>query len=167
MTAEEIGQYLSEVNDELALQAVKDEICLYGGAVMCLVFKARPSTKDVDAIFEPVKFIRNAITKIAERHELRQDWLNFAVKIFVVEHEKKILFDFPNLKVYVPTADYLLAMKVLAARADTEDVSDIEFLLKELKFNERTQIAEILRKYYPNKTIKPETEFLLEEILKK
>jgi len=40
-------------------------------------------------------------------------------------------------------------------------------LLKELKLTERTQIAEIVRKYYPNKTIKPETEFLLEEILKK
>ena len=98
---------------------------------------------------------------------MRQDWLNLAVKMFVVEHERKILFDFPNLKVYVPTADYLLAMKVLATRADTEDVSDIEFLLKELKLNEQTQIAEIMRKYYPNKTIKPETEFLLEEILKK
>ena len=68
---------------------------------------------------------------------------------------------------YVLTTDYLLEMKVLAACADTEDVSDIEFLLKELKSNERTQIAEIVRKYYPNKTIKPETEFLLEEILKK
>ncbi len=167
MTAEEIEQYLRELNDELALQDVKGEICRYGGAVMCLVFKARPATKDIDAIFEPVKFIRNAITKIAERHGLRQDWLNLAVKMFVVEHERKILFDFPNLKVYVPTADYLLAMKVLAARADTEDVSDIEFLLKELKLNEQTQIAEIMQNYYPNKTIKPETEFLLEEILKK
>jgi len=167
MTAEEIEQYLREVNQELALQDVKGEICLYGGAVMCLVFKARPSTKDVDAIFEPVKFIRNAITRIAERHGLRQDWLNFAVKMFVVEHEKRILFDFPNLKVYVPTADYLLAMKVLAARADTEDVSDIKYLSNELKLSDYAQIAEIVRKYYPNKIIKPETEFLLEEILKK
>lgn len=165
MTAVEIEQYLREVGDELALQNVKGEICLYGGAVMCLVFKARPATKDVDAVFEPVKFIRNAIYKIAERHNLRQDWLNFAVKMFVVEHEKQILFDFPNLKVFVPTADYLLAMKILAVRADTEDVSDIKFLLKELNLDEVGQITEIVRKYYPNKTIKPETGFLLEEIL--
>ena len=129
MTAKEIEQYLSEVGDELASLNVKGEICLYDGAVMCLVFKARPATKDVDAIFEPVKYIRGAISRIAERHNLRQDWLNLAVKMF---DEKKILFDFPNLKVYVPTADYLLAMKVLAARADTEDVSDIKFLINEL-----------------------------------
>ena len=165
MTVEEIEQYLCEVNDELALQNVKGEICLYGGAVMCLVFKARPATKDVDAIFEPVKFIRNAINKIAERHDLRQDWLNLAVKMFVVEHEKRLLFNFPNLKVFIPTADYLLAMKILAARADTEDVFDIEFLLKELNLNKITQITEIVRKYYPKKEIKPETIFLLEEVL--
>ena len=143
MTAEEIERHLREVNDELALQNVKGEICLYGGAVMCLVFKARPATKDVDAIFEPVKFIRRAISKIAERHNLRQDWLNLAVKMFVVEHERQILFDFPNLKVFVPTADYLLAMKVLAARADTEDVSDIKFLLKELKFDQISQVRKL------------------------
>src|SRR5688500_4017016 len=99
---------------------------------MCLVFTARPATKDFAAIFEPVQFIGKAITKIADCHDLRPDWLNLAVKMFVVEHEKLILFDFPNLKVYVPTADYLLAMKVLAARAETEDVSDIKFLLKEI-----------------------------------
>ena len=80
MTAAEIELYLREVGDELALQKVKGEICLYGGAVMCLVYKARPATKDVDAIFEPVKYIRAAIRKISERHNLPVDWLNFAVK---------------------------------------------------------------------------------------
>jgi hypothetical protein len=167
MTAEEIEQYLREVNDELALQNMKGEICLYGGAVMCLVFKARPATKDIDAIFEPVKFIRSAISKIAERYNLRQDWLNLAVRMFVVEHEKRILFDLPNLKVFIPPTDYLLAMKILAARADTEDVLDIEFLLKEINLNEIADVTEIVRKYYPKKEIKPETIFLLEEILEK
>ncbi|CAN5529728.1 DUF6036 family nucleotidyltransferase [soil metagenome] len=167
MTAQEIEQYLREVGSELALQNVKGEICLYGGAVMCLGFKARPATKDVDAIFEPVKYIRQAITKIAEEYNLRQDWLNLAVKMFVVEHEKKILFDFPNLKVYVPTADYLLAMKVLAARADTQDVSDIRFLLENLKLGDISKVVEIVRKYYPKKEIKVETIFLLEEIFEK
>lgn len=165
MTVEEIEQYLREVNDEFLLQNVKGEICLYRGAVMCLVFKVRPATKDIDAIFKPVKFIRKAITKIAEKHNLRQDWLNLAVKIFVVNHEKRIVFDFSHLKVYVPTADYLLAMKILAARADTEDIPDIRFLLKELSLNKISQLEELMQKYYPGKEIKPETMFLLEEIL--
>ena len=44
MTAEDIEQYLREVNDELASQNVNGEICLYGGAAMYLVYKARLAT---------------------------------------------------------------------------------------------------------------------------
>lgn len=167
MTAEEITQYLSELNHELAAQNVKGEICLYGGAVMCLAFKARPATKDIDAIFEPVKQIRRAASKVGERHNLNIGWLNFAVKIFVVEHEKRILFDFPNLKIFVPESDYLLAMKVLAARADTSDLDDIIFLVKDLELKTVEEIFAIVQNYYPRKQIKAETRFLLEEILEK
>ncbi len=167
MTAEEIEQYLSELNDELAAQDVKGEICLYGGAVMCLAFKARPATKDIDAIFEPVKQIRRAASKVGERHNLEIGWLNFAVKMFVVEHEKRILFDFPNLKIFIPETDYLLAMKILAARADTSDLDDIKFLVNNLQINSVEDALEIVRNYYPRKEIKAETVFLLEEILER
>jgi len=50
---------------------VKGELCLYGGAVMALVYDARPNTDGVDAIFKPVRYIRRAAGRIAERHNLR------------------------------------------------------------------------------------------------
>ncbi len=164
MTSEEIEIYLSEINDELAAKDVIGEICIYGGAAMYLAFKARPATKDVDAIFEPVKVVRGAIYKIAEKYNLNQDWLNLAVKIFIVEHEKEILFDLPHLKVFVPTADYLLAMKVLAMRAESFDAADVEFLIKRLELKKIEDVLKIAADYYPKKEIKPETEFQLEEI---
>jgi len=164
MTSEEIEKYLSEVNNELAAKDVIGEICIYGGAAMCLAFKARPATKDVDAIFEPVKVVRGAIYKIAEKYDLNQDWLNLAVKIFVVKHEKDILFDLPNLKVFVPVADYLLAMKVLAMRAESFDAADVEFLIKRLDLMKVEDVLKIVSAYYPKKQIKPETVFQLEEI---
>ncbi len=164
MTSEEIEKYLSEINDELAAKDVIGEICIYGGAAMCLAFKARPATKDVDAIFEPVKTIRGAISRIAEKYNLNQDWLNFAVKMFVVEHEKKILFDFSNLKVFVPTADYLLAMKVLALRAESFDAYDVAFLIKDLNLRTLDEVFKIVEIYYPNKQIKTDAKFQLEEI---
>jgi hypothetical protein len=167
MTAEEIEKYLNELNDELCAMDVKGEVCLYGGAVMCLAFKARPATKDVDAIFEPVREIRKASMKIAERYNLKIDWLNMAVKMFVVEHQKQILLDLPYLKVFVPERDYLLAMKVLAARADTRDLEDIEFLLSELKLENVEAVLKIVQNYYPQKEVKPETVFLIEEVLRK
>ena len=165
MTAEEIEKYLREVNDELALQNVQGEICLYGGAVMFLVYNARPATKNIDAIFEPVKYFRTAIRKITERYNLPIDWLNFAVKIFVVEHEKEIFLDLPNLKVFVPAPEYLLAMKILASRAESFDLEDIEFLLDKLNLQTVEDALKIVENYYPNKIIKPETRFLLEELL--
>lgn len=164
MTSEEIEKYLSELNDELAVQKVIGEICIYGGAAMCLAFKARPATKDIDAIFAPVKIIRGAINRIAEKYDLNQDWLNFAVKIFVVEHERNILFDFPNLKVYVPTADYLLAMKISAMRAESFDADDVRFLINHLNLKTVEAVLEIIAAYYPQKNVKPETVFQLEEI---
>ncbi len=164
MTEEDIKIYLSELNAELAIKDVIGEICIYGGAAMCLAFKARPATKDVDAIFEPVKVIRGAIAKIADKYGLNHGWLNFAVRIFVVEHEKEIIFDFPNLKVFVPTADYLLAMKVLAMRAESFDAEDVIFLIKHLDLKSLEEIWKIIENYYPNKEIKPATKFQLEEI---
>lgn len=164
MNAEEIKQYLSELSDELRAMDVKGEICLYGGAVMCLVFDARPATKDVDAVFEPVRYIRKAAGRIAEAHGLSKDWLNYAVKMFLVPHERQILFDMSHLKIYVPSPDYLLAMKTLAGRANTEDRNDIEFLIGRLSLRSAEQVLEIVKDYYPHKQVKPETQFLLEEI---
>lgn len=167
MTSDEIESYLREIDNELAKQNVIGEICIYGGAAMCLAFKARPSTKDVDAIFEPVKSIRGIISQIAEKHNLRQDWLNFAVKMFVVNHEKRILFDLPNLKVFVPNSDYLLAMKVLALRAESFDSEDVEFLIETLQIDSLEKVLEIVKNYYPNKELKTETIFQLEELFEK
>lgn len=164
MIAEEIEKYLSEISDELAEKNVIGEICIYGGAAMCLAFKARPATKDVDAVFEPVKTIRGAINNIAAKYGLNEGWLNFAVKIFVVEHKKDVLFDFPNLKVYSPTADYLLAMKILALRAESFDTDDVEFLIKHLRLTTSDEVLKIVADYYPKKVIKPESVFQLEEI---
>lgn len=164
MTAEEIEKYFSEINDELAARNVIGEICIYGGAAMCLAFKARPATKDVDAIFEPIKIMRGAIQRIAEKYNLNEGWLNLAVKIFVVEHEKEILFDFSNLKVFVPTAEYLLAMKVLALRAESFDAEDVAFLIKHLNLEKSSDVLKIVENYYPNKIIKTETIFQLDEI---
>ena len=157
MTAEEITQYLTELNDELRLINIKGEVSLYGGSVMCLAFKARPATKDVDAVFEPVKEIRNASHRIAERHNLTLDWLNLAVKMFVVDHPRQVLFDLSNLIVTVPEADYLLAMKMLALRPDTEDENDAEFLIERLGLKNPLEVLAIVADYYPKKEVKQKT----------
>jgi hypothetical protein len=155
MTAEEITQYLTELNDELRLMDIKGEVSLFGGAVMVLAFNARISTKDIDAVFQPVKEIRNASHRIAERHGLKLDWMNHAVRMFVVKHERELLFDLSHLRVTVPEPDYLLAMKVLALRELSEDENDASFLIEKLGLTTKEDVLRIVADYYPKKEVSP------------
>jgi hypothetical protein len=163
-TAAEIKQLLSELSDELGLMNVKGELCLYGGAVMCIVFDARPDTKDVDAIFKPTEQIRRAAKRVAEAHDLRDDWLNDAVKGFIVPHRQRVLFDFPSLKVFIPEPDYLLAMKAIAARLETSDRDDMRLLINLLGLKSADEVFAILEHYYPRQQIKPATQYFIEEL---
>lgn len=65
--------------------------------------------------------------------------------MFVVPHGKRILLDLSHLKVYIPDGDYLLAMKVLSARADTMDREDIKVLICSLGLNNAVQVMDIVK----------------------
>jgi hypothetical protein len=164
MEQKEIVDYLHIVNEELGKLNYKGEICLYGGAVMCLVFNARPSTKDVDAIFEPARIIKEIASKVAVEKDLSDNWLNDGVKGFVVEHPRQVFFELSNLTVYTAEPEYLLAMKCLAARVDTLDNRDIRFLINKLGLSLPEQVFSILQKYYPKRQIRPATQYFIEEI---
>ena len=160
----EIESHLRELAAELTQRNTKGEICLYGGAVMCLAFDARPATRDVDAVFAPTSVIREAASAIASRHGLSDDWLNDAVKGYVVPHERRVLLDLPSLKIFVPEAEYMLAMKALAARADSSDRDDVRFLIKHLVITHPERVFAILRRFYPREQIRPATRFFIEEL---
>lgn len=71
MTKQQIKKYLKMRNEQLAEMGIKGEICLYGGAIMCMVFDARPATKDIDAVFKPEQKIHLAALRIAKEHHLK------------------------------------------------------------------------------------------------
>jgi len=164
MLKDEILEYLHLLSERLQQRNVKGEICLYGGAVMCLVYDARPSTKDVDAIFQPAEIIREVAKEIAKDFELASDWLNDGVKGFLVEHSRKVFLNLPHLIVMVADPEYILAMKSLSARIDATDGPDILFLIKALKITTIEEVFRIIEKYYPRRIIKPATQFFLEEV---
>ena len=164
MTKQQITKYLKMLNAQLAEMGIKGEICLYGGAAMCLAFNARQATMDVDAVFEPAQKVRLAALQLAKTHGLKEDWLNDAVKGFVVRHKQKVLFNWPNLKVFHAEAEYLLAMKAMSARQDTTDRRDIIFLVKHLKIKSPEEVFAAIEKYYHKWHIKPATQFFIEEL---
>ena len=163
VNAEEIKRYLTELNDELRSMDIKGEICLYG-TVMALVYKARPDTEDVDAVFKPVRYIRIAARKVAKRNGLQIGWLNNAVEIFLAPHDRKILLDLSHLKIYKPPPDYLLAMKTLSARANTMDLDDLKVLISDLRLESPEAVFAIVKHYYPQKEIKPAARSMIREL---
>ena len=151
---------------ELAGRSVVGEIGLLGGAVMCLVFQAREATKDVDALFAPTREIREAARAVARTFQLPDDWLNDAAKGFVLSSPPRIrVLDLPNLRVWAPTADYLLAMKCVSARFDTHDADDVAFLIRRLGLTAPEEVFERIARYYPHERVPPKARFLVEDLL--
>jgi hypothetical protein len=69
-------------------RGVDGELCLLGGTAMVLAFGARASTKDVDAIFQPVAVVRDLARVVAANLDLPEDWLNDAAKGFVSQRRR-------------------------------------------------------------------------------
>lgn len=160
-----IKKLFKALNDELTKKDVVGEVGICGGAVMCLVYHARPATKDIDAIFEPTKEIRMASKNVARKFGLDEDWLNDAVKgFFHADPPREDVFNMSHLKVWAPGADYMLAMKCVSARFDTFDRDDIKFLISYLKLTKTDDVFDIIVKYYPHNKVPAKTRFLIEEI---
>jgi hypothetical protein len=109
--------------------------------------------------------------ELAESMGLPGTWLNDGVKGFVSafpEYTSEGLPQLPNLRVIRPTAEYLLAMKCMAARApayDTQgDREDIAFLIAHIGLRSADDVLAVVEKYYPPDRILPKTHFMLLEI---
>jgi hypothetical protein len=139
------------LNDELEAKGIKGHVNLAGGAVMCLAFNTRPSTRDVDASFEPSVAVLEAAVRVAAREGVRDTWLNDAVKGYMSDRGSFDPFlELSNLKVFCATPEYMLAMKCLAMRIGEgyRDEEDIRYLLRNLGVRRYEDATAILDRYY-------------------
>jgi hypothetical protein len=170
LTPSDIRQALGLLNEQLASREVTGELCLFGGAVMALVFDARVSTRDVDATMKPRWELEAAAEHVAQTMALPSDWLNDGVKGFLSEDGSYTAEDMPqfsHLRVMRPTADYLLAMKCLAARSayeSTADRSDLKVLIRHLQISEAKEALDLVLKFYPAKLLPAKTRYFVEEV---
>lgn len=164
----DIEKLFTLLDQALADDDVVGELYLVGGAVMCLLFNARGSTRDVDGVFEPSARIREVAKRVAEENNLPGDWLNDGVKGFMSDagsfDEYRVL---GNLRILAARADYLLAMKCLAMRIGEEfqDLEDVRYLLRYLNINCYKDALETVMRYYPIERFPQKTLYVLEELL--
>ena len=168
--SKQILSLFNALDAELKNQKLIGEIYLVGGAVMCLVFKARASTQDVDAFFQPSSTMRKLAKKVAHKMKVEENWLNDGVKGYLSPKGSfEPFLDLPNLKVYTAKPDYLLAMKALAMRIGEEfhDVDDVRYLIKYLNLTNANQAVEMITQYYPLEQFPQKTLYALEELFEK
>lgn len=169
LTRSAILAALTQLSEELRVFGVIGELNIVGGTAMILAFNARNSTKDVNAIFEPSSEVRKAATIVAMKLTLPADWLNDAAKGFLSpggDFMPLETLDLPNLRVQVPSPEYMLAMKVLAARTGVAgDSVDIAFLIRLLGIRDSGSVMQIAQRYYDPSRILPRSIFLVDEIL--
>lgn len=172
MSRDEIVAALAALDHELAGRGVVGEVCLFGGAVMVLAFNARLATKDVDAVFQPAAVIRELAARVGAASNLPANWLNDGVKGFLsARHEVTAggLPQFPHLRLTMPTAEYLLAMKCLASRigsvaGEADDTTDITFLIRHLGLRSADAVMDIVTAYYPPNQVPVKAKFLVESL---
>lgn len=165
LTRARIIELFEKLSTALGAQGERGEIGIVGGAVMCLVYNARESTKDIDAIFKPAEVIRRAAASIAEDEGLSPDWLNDGAKGFLApDFVRENVLQLPNLRVWAPEPRYMLAMKCISARWDTSDKDDVVFLVKFLKITKARVLLKLIEEYYPKARIPAKTRFFIEEL---
>jgi hypothetical protein len=168
LSKDDILRLLHALNDELKTAGVKGQVHLAGGAVMCLAFDARASTRDVDAVFKPSVAVLDAALKVAAKQGVRDTWLNDGVKGYLSDRGTFVPFlDLSHLKVSCASPEYMLAMKCLAMRIGEgyHDEADIRYLLRNLGIRRYEDAEEILGRYYALEDY-PETALLaLRELL--
>lgn len=152
LSRDDILRLLHALNDELRSAGVKGTVGLTGGAVMCLAFDARASTRDVDAFFEPSIAVLDAALRVAAREGVPDTWLNDAVKGYLAERGSfESFLELSHLRVLCATPEYMLAMKCLATRIGEgyRDEEDIRYLLRNLGIRRIEDARRILARYYP------------------
>ena len=154
------------------------EIAIYGGAALCLAFDARVATRDVDVVIRSApQFVRTAASEIAREEEWPEGWLNDGVKGFIAASEDlRLMQEFSasggtGLRIFVPSPEYLFAMKCMSMRAEgldgSHDISDIEALADIAGIADAREALTIVEGFYPSARIPPKVRFGVEEIMER
>jgi hypothetical protein len=147
----------------------KLQIAVYGGSALMLASNFRFATEDVDIaeIGQPWPvWLSDIVERIGRENAWSAAWLNEAVSFHLsarahADRDLTAFGTFPRqgeyvgLAVFVPTARYLLALKLKALRISDfekgqQDMADVAHLMKVLGISEAQEAIEILAEFFPN-----------------
>ncbi len=163
---------LLDAFDQIGRAAVeagtKLQIAVYGGSALMLASNFRFATEDVDIADiggRWPEWLSITVRRIAKEKGWSATWLNDAVTFHLsplaqVDRDLTAFGSFPRrtedvgLIVFVPTARYMLALKLKALRVSDfekggQDMADVAHLLKALNLTEVEPAIAILAEFFP------------------
>ncbi len=160
------------------------EIAVYGGSALMLASRFRYATEDADISELPKpwpEWLTEVTQHIAVENDWSLEWLNDAVQFHLspladhaTDHMEFATFppgEVPGLRVYVPTADYLLALKLKAISRindpakGPQEIADIRNLLQAAGIQTIDEAVGVLAKFFPKSAVEADKHrFLLRHI---
>ncbi|WP_372399760.1 hypothetical protein ABMY26_33410 [Azospirillum sp. HJ39] len=143
------------------------EFAVYGGAALMLASRFRFATEDADIGELPSPWpdwLTGVIGDIARENDWSSDWLNEDVQFHLsqiadhaVDHMEFSSFPAggrPGLRVFVPTAEYMLALKLKASRINDpakgpQETLDIQNLIRAAGIGDVEEAVAVLAKFFP------------------
>lgn len=178
---------LDEVGRAAVAAKARLDIAVYGGSALMLASNFRFGTEDVDIaeLGQPwPEWLREIVDKVAAQNGWSAEWLNdgvtFHLSTTAVPARDLVSFGtFPRksektgVTVFVPTAPYMLALKLKALRVSdfakgSKDIDDVRNLLGVLNITEIEPAIAILTEFFPRSGADADKQrFVLKGILSK
>ncbi|MDQ6662263.1 MAG: hypothetical protein M3Z24_15015 [Chloroflexota bacterium] len=165
MNKEESQKYLQMLGQELQKKHVTGEILIVDEIVMFLDIAKPQIRRDIGAYLAGDKSaieipkdinsyfgghgsaVHDAIAGIVMREKLPGNWIYDALRQLLrsqLAHKKWI--EYPGIRVYLPSPEYVLAMKVATADS-SQDIQDIKTLAKKLRISSAHEMLLLVMKY--------------------
>ncbi len=137
------------------------DLAVYGGSALMLASNFRVATEDVDAVVDgDQRIIARFVEDIARQRGWPRDWLSPQVDSLQEHHALFRAYPSeqePGLRVFVPSPEYMLAMKFMAMRLDPtgakSDLTDILNLLDVVGLTTPEDAIDFTAAFYPEARI--------------
>jgi hypothetical protein len=189
MATEFDREQLLDALDEIGLAAAEArtrlDIAVFGGSALILASNFRFSTEDVDIaeLGRPWPgWLSDIVARIAARNGWSENWFNDAVSFHLSPLAMPVrdllaFGSFPRatdevgVTVFVPTAKYLLALKLKALRVSdfdkgSKDLDDVANLLKVIDITDVEAAIAVMAEYFPKSAAHADKQrFVLKHVL--
>lgn len=166
VSRDELLDAIRSLGEKLHRRGITADVYVFGGAAMVIAYKARPATRDIDAVFEPDTEVTQAAREVARERRWPASWLNNQASTYlsrIPDHGKRLIFEGPGIRCMAASPEHLLAMKVMAARR-AQDTGDIRFLIEHLGLHTSEDVASVVREVFPDRPISDRALLLLEDV---